>query len=156
MTIKIVKVLVATVSLAALVLGTDPGTARGGGGGHGGGRPRGRGGGRGGAGGAAVMAVAAATGAAEGISVVRILAVRVSVALEWAGLTSAAVISAACRAATSLTPTPRMCTDYGPALWAAGPLGATVPGTTGIGITPGTTGATTGGEAGTAGTVVVA
>src|SRR5215470_12871990 len=98
----------------------------------------------------AVMAVVAATGAGDGISVVRILAVRVSVALEWAGLTSVAVISAACRAATSLTPTPHMCTDYGPALWA---LGTTVPGTTGIGITPGTTGATTGGEAGT---VVVA
>ena len=35
MTIKIVKVLVATVALGALVLGTDPSMAKGGGGGHG-------------------------------------------------------------------------------------------------------------------------
>jgi LTXXQ motif family protein len=49
MTIKIVKVLVATVALGALVLGTDPSMARGGGGGHGGGGHGGGGhGGRGG------------------------------------------------------------------------------------------------------------
>ena len=44
MTIKIVKVLVATVALGALVLGTDPSMAKGGGGGHGGGGHGGRGG----------------------------------------------------------------------------------------------------------------
>ena len=62
---------------------------------------------------------------------------------------SGPVISAAYRTATSLTLTPRMCTDYARALWAAGPRGTTAPGTTGIGITLGTTGATTGGAAGT-------
>ena len=54
MTIKIVKVLVTTVSLAALVLGTDPSMARGhggGGGGHGGGGHFGGGGGHWGGGG---------------------------------------------------------------------------------------------------------
>ena len=54
MTIKIVKVLVTTVSLAALVLGTDPSMARGhggGGGGHGGGGHSGGGGGHWGGGG---------------------------------------------------------------------------------------------------------
>ena len=44
MAIKIVKVLVATVALGALVLGTDPSMARGGGGGHGGGGHGGGGG----------------------------------------------------------------------------------------------------------------
>jgi hypothetical protein len=64
----------------------------------------------------AVVAVAVAavitSEVAESISVVRILAVRVSAALAWAGpLTSVAVISAACRAATSLALTPRTFTD---------------------------------------------
>lgn len=47
MTIKIVKVLVATVALGALILGTAPSMARpgGGGGGHGGGGHGGGGGG---------------------------------------------------------------------------------------------------------------
>ncbi|MGA9282915.1 MAG: hypothetical protein WBW00_16755, partial [Pseudolabrys sp.] len=48
MTIKIVKVLVATVALGALVLGTDPSMAKGGGGGHGGHGGGGHGGHRGG------------------------------------------------------------------------------------------------------------
>jgi hypothetical protein len=61
----------------------------------------------------AVAVVAVITsGVAESISVVRILAVRVSAALAWAGpLTSVAVISAARRAATSLALTPRTFTD---------------------------------------------
>ena len=68
MTRKIFKALVATVSLAALVLGTGPSMANG----HGGG-------------GGAVAVVAVITSeVAERISVVRILAVRVSVALAWA------------------------------------------------------------------------
>ena len=83
MTRKIFKALVATVSLAALVLGTGPSMAKGHGGGRGGGGGHHFGGG------------------GKGISVVRILAVRVSAALAWAGpLTSVAVISAACHAAT--------------------------------------------------------
>ena len=98
----------------------------------------------------AVAVVAVITsGVAESISV-PILAVRVSAALAWAGpLTSVAIISAACRAATSLMVTQRVCTDYARALWAAGLPGTTGPGITGIGITPGTTGATTGEAAGT-------
>jgi hypothetical protein len=44
MTVKIVKILVATVTLGTLVLGTDPGMARGGGGGYGGGGHGGGGG----------------------------------------------------------------------------------------------------------------
>jgi hypothetical protein len=65
----------------------------------------------------AVAVVAVITSEVAGrISVVRILAVRVSAALAWAGpgsvpLTSVAVISAACRAATSLTLTRRICTE---------------------------------------------
>jgi hypothetical protein len=61
-------------------------------------------------------------------------------------LTSVAAISAACRAraATSLTLTPLIFTDWARALWALGPLG-----TMGLGITAGTTGETTGGAAGT-------
>ena len=98
----------------------------------------------------AVAVVAVITSEVAGrISVVRILAVRVSAALAWAGpgsvpLTSVAVISAASRAATSLTSTPRTFTDWAQPLWAPAP-----PGTTGTGITVGTTGATTGGAAGT-------
>ena len=104
MTRKIVKALVTTVSLAALVLGTDPSMARGGGG-HGGG--------------GVTLAVAEVTSeVAE-----RALAVRTSAAPAWARpgsvpLTSVDVISvdvisvdvtsAACRVATSLALTPHM------------------------------------------------
>ena len=103
MTRKIFKALVATVSLAALVLGTGPSMAHG----HGGG-----GGGRGGGG----MVVAVTSVAATLVVVTsevaeNILVVRISAAPGSAPLTSVAVISAACRAATSLTLTPRMFTD---------------------------------------------
>src|SRR5262245_35152302 len=88
----------------------------------------------------AVAAMAVTSEVAEHILAVRILAALVwgiSVALEWAGLgsvplTSVTAISAACRAATSLTST-RI--EQARPHWAPGPLGITVPGTTGIGIT---------------------
>jgi hypothetical protein len=61
---------------------------------------------------AAVAVVAVTSEVAERILVERILAVRVSVALTWAGLGSVALtlvaaISTVCRAATLLTSTPR-------------------------------------------------
>ena len=74
MTIKIVKVLVATVALGALILGTAPSMARPGGGGGGGGHG---GGGHGGAGGILVRRAVVAEA---------ILVLRMSVALAWAPL----------------------------------------------------------------------
>ena len=78
MTRRIVKALVATVSLAALVLGTDPSMARG----HGGG-----GGGRGG-GGRAVTSVAATLVVVTSVVAVvaeDVLVLRISAAPAWAG-----------------------------------------------------------------------